>query len=60
MNETNRMDWKLKRISSGLKQKDIAKCLGVSAALICQYENCKSDMNSHLIEQYENIINNQE
>lgn len=59
MNEQNRMDWKLKRISKGIKQNKIAELLFVSGALISQFENNKSDMNSHLIEQYKAIISDQ-
>ncbi|WDF52317.1 helix-turn-helix transcriptional regulator [Paenibacillus sp. KACC 21273] len=51
------MEWKLKRIKKAIKQKEIAKQLNVSAALISYYENNKSSMCNHLIDQYQNIIN---
>ncbi|WP_411347486.1 helix-turn-helix domain-containing protein [Paenibacillus sp. WLX2291] len=55
-NEMNRMEWKLKRISKGIKQKELAKQLQVSAALLSQFEQCKTNMNDDLIAKYQQII----
>lgn len=52
----NRMEWKLKRISKGIKQKELAKQLQVSAALLSQFEQYKSNMNDDLIAKYQRII----
>ncbi|WP_322922139.1 helix-turn-helix transcriptional regulator [Paenibacillus campi] len=55
-NEMNRMEWKLKRISKGIKQKELAKQLQVSAALLSQFEQHKTNMNDDLIAKYQRII----
>ncbi|QDH19788.1 helix-turn-helix domain-containing protein [Saccharibacillus brassicae] len=58
MNAKEKMDYKLKRISKGIKQKDIAKELQVSAALVSYFENDKREMTPTTIQHYKSMIDN--
>lgn len=51
-----RLEYKLKRIESGLKVKDVANHMGVTSSYISQYENGKADFNEYQTEQYRNFI----
>lgn len=56
MNAEKGMEYKLKRIGLGLKQKDIAKQLKCSAALISLFENGKRGLPDDIYKDYTAIL----
>ncbi|AKG35258.1 helix-turn-helix domain-containing protein [Paenibacillus durus] len=57
MNSEERMQWKLLRISKGLKSKEVAKGMGVSPAYISRFETGSYDWDAVLVRKYKNFIN---
>lgn len=56
MNAKDGMEYKLKRIGLGLKQKDIAQKLKCSATLISLFENGKRDLPKRLEQNYKRFF----
>ncbi|GAB7386851.1 hypothetical protein BSNK01_06870 [Bacillaceae bacterium] len=58
MSIEEREKYRLKRIQKKIKLKKIAKMLGCTSALICMFENGKTDMAANKVWKYKLIIDN--
>ncbi|MBU5445682.1 helix-turn-helix transcriptional regulator [Paenibacillus sp. MSJ-34] len=48
--------WRIKRIASNIKLKDVAKAIGISDSYLCKYEKEQVKLDHRLIDKYKRYI----